>query len=386
MNKITTRLIPIKTLPSGEELSLKVFNIKGSKKGPKVHLQASVHGAELQGNVVIYELLKHFQENDFCGEIQFVPLANPSATNTKMGSYTYGRFNPITGENWNRAYEDIFDSSCEQRSSSLSDFVEKIESKSDDEITALFKKFLLENINAVSDNLSVYGKSEDKDLFLTLQSLASDSDCVLDLHTAPVGTRYIYTPEYALESAKKLGFPHYIIIPSEFGKAMDEASFMPWIHLQRALSNKGRDFKVPFQSFTLELGSEEQISFEDAKLDAQRIINYLDTEWNMIKSLEDLDKVAQFGCHLKDYKTYHSPKGALYDLIASPADHLKKGDLLAKGLCFANSTIKDLVKADDLYFELLAKNDCIVINNFGTSSIPSGAEIYQVMEKVIKFK
>ena len=385
MNNITTQIIPIKTLPSGEELNLKVIRIKGSQKGPKIHIQASVHGAELQGNVVIYDLLKFYQENEFKGEIQFVPVANPSATNAKMGSYTYGRFNPITGENWNRAYEDIFNSSCQERTSSLDKFVEAVINKSDEEISSLFKDHLSLSIDQISHQQSLYGKSEDKDLFLTLQSLASDADCVLDLHTAPVGTRYIYTAEYAKEAAKKLNFPHYIIIPNEFGKAMDEATFMPWVHLQKKLLKTGRKYNIPFQSFTLELGGEEQISFNDSIIDSQNIINYLSTEWSMSRPLDKNSTVNdQYGCLLKDYKTYYSPKGALYDLIASPGDHLKKGEVLAKGLCFSEKVIENLKSADELYFELKAKDDCIIINNFGTSSIPSGAEIYQVMENVIK--
>jgi predicted deacylase len=41
------------------------------------------------------------------GSITFIPLANPYATNNKHGTYTYGRYNPVTGDNWNRNYRDI---------------------------------------------------------------------------------------------------------------------------------------------------------------------------------------------------------------------------------------------------------------------------------------
>src|SRR5690606_31905720 len=100
MNQFEKKTIPLKELPSGDQLSLTLYRITGKQPGPHVHIQASVHGAELQGNLVIMELLRQFKTTPINGSITLIPLANPQATNTKFGTLTQGRYNPITGNNW----------------------------------------------------------------------------------------------------------------------------------------------------------------------------------------------------------------------------------------------------------------------------------------------
>ena len=64
MKSFDKKLIPVRSLANGDQQSIQVFTIKGREGGPKVHIQASVHGAEIQGNAVIYELLKVLKEKD----------------------------------------------------------------------------------------------------------------------------------------------------------------------------------------------------------------------------------------------------------------------------------------------------------------------------------
>ena len=51
---------------------IEVLTLKGQEGGPKVHIQASVHGAEIQGNAVIMSS-KNFKERDFKGEFVLIP-------------------------------------------------------------------------------------------------------------------------------------------------------------------------------------------------------------------------------------------------------------------------------------------------------------------------
>ena len=68
---------------------------------------------------------------------------------------------------------------------------------------------------------------------------------------------------------------------------MDEACFMPWIHLEKAIKNLGREISLGFESYTLELGSEETLSSNEAKEDAARIIHYLNTKGMEIENPPD---------------------------------------------------------------------------------------------------
>ena len=77
MNKLSRVDYPIKELPSGDKLFISSFKLESGHAGPHVHIQASVHGAELQGNAVIFHLMQYFIHHPFKGSVTFIPLANP---------------------------------------------------------------------------------------------------------------------------------------------------------------------------------------------------------------------------------------------------------------------------------------------------------------------
>ncbi len=97
MNTFNKYKIPVQGLPNGDDLYIRVIDVEGPEKGPKCYIQASMHGAEHQGNAVLYQLLKYLESNDIKGSIRIIPTANPLAINTKMGPYTFGRFNSGSG-------------------------------------------------------------------------------------------------------------------------------------------------------------------------------------------------------------------------------------------------------------------------------------------------
>ena len=63
MAAFTREDIKVRQLISGQDLEVPVFRFQGEGKGPDVYIQANIHGAEIQGNAAIYELLKYFQKN-----------------------------------------------------------------------------------------------------------------------------------------------------------------------------------------------------------------------------------------------------------------------------------------------------------------------------------
>lgn len=370
MNEITKCKIPVQELPSGEVLSLKVIDIVGPKPGPMCYLQASVHGAEHQGNALLYKLLQYLEENEISGSIRIVPMANPTALNTKLGTYTHGRFNSNTGDNWNRLYRDFTKDN------------EQIEAFANDHLTSDYLhigkeyKNLLNSLIQKEKEDTSYGVNQNGLLNLLLQELAVDADFVLDLHTGPVATRYLYVAEYLQEKCNDLQFPHNLIIPNEFAGAMDEATFMPWINLQKAFKDLGLNYEIPFESYTVELGSEERISLEEAQLDLRHILHYL-YKRGVVREEKFSPSTKLKKCKLKDYKTYYAPRGALYEYIARPGQFVKKGDVLARALNFEN-----YFNEEEIEMELRALEDSIVINHYPSSSVPSGAELFQVMTNI----
>jgi hypothetical protein len=54
-----------------------------------VYIQANMHGAEVQGNAVIFQLLELLKNIELKGSITLVPYANPVGCNHKNGEYTH---------------------------------------------------------------------------------------------------------------------------------------------------------------------------------------------------------------------------------------------------------------------------------------------------------
>ena len=104
MNKFSKEHLSVASNASGRKMHVPIYRFKGKESGPKVYIQSSIHGAEVQGNVVIYHLIEYLKTNPIRGEVILVPNCNPVGTNIKSGEYTLGRFDPVNGENWNRGY------------------------------------------------------------------------------------------------------------------------------------------------------------------------------------------------------------------------------------------------------------------------------------------
>lgn len=366
--------IKVKELSTGDALSIKTYTVRAGK-GAHIHIQASVHGAEIQGNAVILQLMQALKNEEISGSITIVPLANPYATLNKHGTYTYGRYNPVTGDNWNRNYIDIaakcdfdYDSFCK---SHLQTDWEEIKKDFKKEIAQSFKRHIdkLKLENTIQDNNRIN---------IILQELALPADGIMDLHTGPSATRYLYCAEYAQEVAKHLLFKNVLIMPDVFGGAMDEAGFSPWIKLIQTFKRLNREIKLDVESFTLEFGSEETFCMSEGQKDVESILNYLRYKKVIKGAPKWLEKTRY--CRLKDYKTIYAPRGGLVDYHLAPGDDMKQGAAMATFYQFNDLDPNDPLKSCATV--LKAPSDGIVINRCPSSNVHQGMELYQVMTKV----
>ncbi|MBF0299826.1 MAG: succinylglutamate desuccinylase/aspartoacylase family protein [Oligoflexia bacterium] len=403
---------------SGDQLSIPIFEIfltstdATSLDDPyNIYIQSSMHGSELQGNAVIYELIsmlfncnKSFLPLLKCPlKFTLVPLANPLALNQKIHGHTIGRFNVQSGENYNRTYVNtenlILDIDLnlffqDNYNDNYND--NHNHHKNWDEIKSNYKKLLKQKLIENRDTLvNSRGISYQQRLNIELQILASSADIVLDLHTAAQGMRYIFAPLYCYQNAFHFNFPLTIVIPNKFAGAMDEASFTPWYHLKKFFQEKNVEIPLEFESYTLELGNEESIDFKAAKIDAQNILHYLafkkifdHQEFNHNDINNNNNNKCSYQAHseLKNYLTYYSPHSGLVEFIKKPGEIIKKGETVAKILNFKNFIAnknyldKDLINLNSLITEVAAKNDSILVNHCSTASISAGSELFKVIE------
>ncbi len=349
---------------SGRNMNVPIYRMKGARPGPTVYIQSSIHGAEVQGNVVIYHLIQRLKKMDICGEVILVPNCNPIGTNIKAGEYTLGRFDPVNGTNWNRGY--FYDQNA------VETFAKTVTSEeSVDAIKQRFRQYLSSAIDAKL--AQPWGLGLAQQLNLKLQQMAVNADYVLDLHNGPVSTRHIYIPEYAKASAVLFNIPHCIFIPNVFAGALDEATFCPWWTLQSCVkTHLDRNINFNVEAFTLEMGSQEVINFSEGDIDASSILSYLNAKGVLHDCAIQPKVMDRLAVELKDYKTLFTDWGGMVEYIAKPGQTVKQGEPLAQ-----------ILNIDDLDTDrgsriLTAPCDLIPILHFPSASVLSGTQLYKV--------
>jgi len=375
MCQFKKEVLHVGEMASGAQLTVPVYHLKSLTKGPKVYIQANMHGAEVQGNAVIFQLLELLKKTSFCGEITLVPNANPVACNHKNGEYTLGRFDPITGVNWNRMYH--FNHRI------IAPFAEQYLHTETTCIESAFKQLLQNEItNKLEHNQ--YGLTTGQRIAYQLQKMAHKADIVLDLHTGPISSKHLYCPEYAQESASYFNIPHTILIPNEFDGAMDEATFCPWWSLQTEFKRLGREYHFNKESFTVELGSQEQINLDVAKEDAEGILSYLAHKKVLQTKRYPTENLVRYACYLHDYKAFYSPMGGMVDYLANFGEPLPAGKPLARILRmdnYGNFNEKDETGVNESIHYLSLDHEVLPILHFASASVNQGTELYKVFSK-----
>ena len=198
------------------------------------------------------------------------------------------------------------------------------------------------------------------------------------MHTGPISSKHLYCPEYAKASASYFDIPHTLLIPNDFGGAMDESTFCPWWDLQEAFKSLGRNFVMgegifAKESFTVELGSQEQIDLAVAHQDALSILSYLQYKGVVAQSHGyQPQKMTRYACYLQDYKALYSPMGGMVDYLAEFGKPLPAGEPLARILRMDNYG-----DGDPLHNVCLDR-EVLPILHFASASVNQGTELYKV--------
>jgi predicted deacylase len=361
--RLKKRHIAVAQNASGRSLNVPIYEISDNLPGPVVYIQSSIHGAEVQGNVVIYHLLQALKTSQIKGKIILVPNCNPVGTNIKAGEYTQGRFDPVNGTNWNRGY--FYDES------QVREFASNVDPSSTlPNIKAEFRQRLSASIEAKL--AQPWGLGLAQQLNLNLQKIAVNADIVLDLHNGPVSTRHVYIPEYARQAAYQFSIPHCIFIPNVFAGALDEACFCTWWLLQDCLNERfNSEFNFGVEAFTLEMGSQEVIDFAEGEKDALGILGYLAKKGVLDNQQYQPAKMQRLGVSLADYKTLFTDFGGMVEYCVKPGQKVKKGEVMARVLNI------DHLENDKALHSVLAPCDLIPMLHFPSASVLSGTQLYK---------
>ncbi|WP_151192601.1 succinylglutamate desuccinylase/aspartoacylase family protein [Cysteiniphilum sp. JM-1] len=327
---ITKSLLEVGQNASGEAITVAKYRIKGQDdNAKKVYIQASMHASEIQGNAVIINLLKHFHEEQPQGDITMIPQCNPFGRDMLIGAGHQGRFDATNGDNWNRYY---FKPEIDYKSFAK----EHLKSAQAEYATALRNEISAQMTAALNND---FGLSRARRLNYTMQLEALQADIILDLHTDSLAIDYLYSPQYAKDSAESLGFEHVLLIENKCNGSLDEAGFYPWWSVQKAFSELGRNEPVLVDSFTLELGSEELIEHKKAQIQSNRILNYLATQQVIAANKAYKEACAK---HIGFYdegsfQAVYAQSGGLYEWFVVPGDIFEKDQIIGRCLQMADA-------------------------------------------------
>lgn len=352
-------------------IGFEVIELDSGKNGPTLCMQASVHGAELQGNLVIQKFLEAIQAKEWIGKIICIPFANPWGTSHLLGAGTYGRFDAITGKNWNRAYHNLMDAE------KFENFAKNFAADSPS-LASEFRKLLAQILEEQISQKKSYGLARAENLTYELQKISLHADIFLDLHTAPYAGLYLYAPDFLKEKSKDLSFPTNLIIPPEFAGAGDEAHFAPWAQLEKYYQKQNQKFSIPIESYTLELGGEELVCGQQATAQVQHIMQLLQRRGMILKDKPLKLPIGKFQ-NLEHFKTYYAPFAGLCEYLVKPGQEVSAGEPLAKITYYNYET------ASFNSLPVNAKSPSLVVNHFSTSNVQAGSEIYQLLENPLNY-
>lgn len=327
-------LIELQTLASGDILQLKTYQFKGNKTLKKAYIQANLHGAEIVGNEVIYQLINFLidlDEEKIRGEIYLVPMCNPVGLNQKNLFFSTGRFNPYDGLNWNRIFWDYT-----QENPNLDKFVNhNLNFKKEEIQDNYFQEIILKFIQKVDNQEKERSLSFSEHYRNQIQSLSLDANYIIDIHSSSVSAiDYLYCFEKRQSSAELFLLEYAILMNKYDGNALDEASLNPWLVLEKKMQQQGRNIIFDVESWTLELGSGMKVNQESVNKGVKGIINYLSA-----KKILDLDFIYPDNKPIfipkNTIKSYYAPQGGIIRHRLPAGEKICQGDILYQLLTFS---------------------------------------------------
>jgi uncharacterized protein len=329
--------IPVRHMASGDILSLQVYKFIGAHPGKKVYIQSNLHGTEIVGNGVIYQLIEFLQtinDTDLFGEIWLVPVCNPMSTNQLSHIFSSARYYLSEAKDWNRIfwnYEKYADDLLEFAKSQINFEPEVIRNNYLSVIKQKFSK-IEEKINSYS------GVSYTEIFSYKLQSLSLDANYLIDLHShTSQGLNYLYVFRNREESAKSFLLDFGIQFDKYDGNAFDEALIKPWLLLEDCFKQLGREIRFDVEAWTVELGTGMQMNPVSVEKGLRGIKNYLAEKEVLRIDGFPLNKSTFEEMSFKlrsQVKKYYAPTGGMIQSAVELGSRVKAGERIYQILKF----------------------------------------------------
>lgn len=240
----------------------------GESSGKQVYIQAALHSDELPGVAVAWYLKQYLMALESQGKLRagitLVPVANPLGFSQQLQGQPLGRFDSLSGQDFNRGFPAIGEALSARVGPQLSQDRQHNQQVIRDAIDHYFDHY--QPTTELASQRAI------------LMRMACKADLMIDIHCDWEAVAHLYTTPQAWPQVSVLG--HYLgcqtalIAGISGGEPFDEACAEPWYRLQHDFAEH---FPLPeaLKPVTLELRGARDISHSQAQQDAQAIIKGL---------------------------------------------------------------------------------------------------------------
>lgn len=330
--------------------------------GEKIYLQAGLYADELPGMLVLHYLKRLLSQAERRAEIQseiiIVPIANPVGMAQVLLNSGIGRFDLVSGRNFNRDFPDL----AKLTQPRLGQYtVSQTPSQRLQQIRGAMLE-ILHDLPAIS---------EVDALRQHLLMLACDADLVLDLHCDDSAILHLYADPAWREPVETLArFLHIdtvLLSQDSGGGSFDEACGLPW----HRLTAQYPDLAPACMAVTVELRGQQDVSHALASADAERIYHYLQHRGAIAADKPDIPQRDVVMLPFSAGEIVTAPASGLLLLLRQPGEWVEKEDVVAEII----DPITDTVKA------VRAKAGGIIYASRRAPFVTLGAEVMKIAGK-----
>lgn len=336
-------ILALPPLPGGKAHDVTVFRYGHAGARPKAYLQAGLHADEFPGMLALRYLREMLedaaQRGLVSGEIVLLPQANPVGLAQQTGGFLLGRFDAVTGQNFNRDYPDLARLAGDDLAGRLGD-----DPAANVEAIRAAMAQALERLTP-ADTLPALRR--------TLLQLAFDADFVFDLHADNEALPHMYvgTPLWpdALDLACEIDARAVLLAEVSGGNPFDEACSRPWWDL----AERYPGFPIPpaCLAATLELGCNDDVDIAAARDQAAALYRVLERRGVISGPAgRELPRLACEATELTAMEQIKSPIEGLVAYRAQLGDRLRKGDIVATVIDPLGETADIAAGTDGLLF------------------------------------
>lgn len=235
----------------------------------KAYLQAGLHADEWPGLLTLQLLMERLTQLEAEGKvlerIDIVPFANPVGMNQRIFGKTPGRFDFITGQNFNRGMAIDAD-----------DLIERVGNRLGADGATNDALVRTELRTMVAEKAGHY---EIEALHRALLSQSLDATVMLDLHCDYEALPHLFYGDHQRDIGSRLahclGFPVRLEEDVRGVVAFDGTHTQPWVKLAEATH---KPFARPCFAATLELRGQNDVNETLARRDCEGILAFLEAE------------------------------------------------------------------------------------------------------------